>query len=156
MWILRIICYHSYVIILWMVLLVLLHFWLLLYMCLVIGSPKTYTYLLLTIDTLSCKMLSERLAEFVLSWLTLDEGCFYYSLVRLTVLYIEQIRYIYLFVFPVPTLRYHPSSWSVTCFLNYLNCSFFQQQLCRYSCFILSGGISAAEICQLESWLCSV
>lgn len=69
--------------------------------CLIIGSPKTYTYLLLTIDTLSCKMLSKRLAESVCahSWLTLYEGYFYYSLVRLTVLCIEQISYIYIYIF---------------------------------------------------------
>lgn len=68
-----------------------------------------------------------------------------------TVLCIEQINYIY-FLFPVPTLRYHPGSWSITCVFELFKLLFFQQQLYRYSCFILSGGINAAGICQLESW----
>lgn len=52
------------------------------------------------------------------------------SLVRLTVLCIEQISYIYFFLFPVPTLRY-PGSWSVTCVFELFKLLFFQQQLCR-------------------------
>lgn len=136
-----------------MVLLVLLYFWLLLCMCLVIGNPKTYTYLLqqLTLSPIQCFQRGwQNLCVLTLGWHCMKDASI---TVWLGWQFCALNRYIYIYIyFSLSCSHIEISSWSITCVSELFKLLFFQQQLCRYSCFILSGGISAAGICQLESW----